>query len=86
LYEQIKAVIIRKLVNKNMWGAKYTSHILSGIPKHLQGEAKEVIEALVKQGWLVPKKKSETLFHLNQEKVAEIKQYYEKITNNSNRK
>ena len=78
---EIKARIIRKLVQWRKWGASHTENILKGLPAHLRGDklTKTALEELVKDGWLLPAKKTgEIHYSLNPEKTDEILQFYEK--------
>ena len=84
---EIKARIIRKLVRWQKWGGAHTENVLKGLPKHLIGEkiAKEVLKELERDEWLLSAKKTgETHYWLNQEKTAEILQFYEKYCKNIN--
>ena len=77
----VKARIIRKLVNWRKWGESHTENILNGLPRQLRGEkiTKEAIEQLVKAGWLLHAKKTgEIHYSLNPERTDEILQFYEK--------
>ena len=78
---EIKARIIRKLVQWRKWGGSHTENIIRGLPSHLKGEkvTKEALKELVKSQWLLPAKKTgEIHYSLNPEKAAEIMQYYER--------
>ena len=78
--EALRQLIIERLIRKRMWGGKHTEHLLSGLPKHLVGSraVHEAIEELVRDGWIVPSKKTrETHYSLNSRKVDEIRAYYE---------
>tara|TARA_B100001971_G_C18164363_1_gene523290 strand:- start:202 stop:471 length:270 start_codon:yes stop_codon:yes gene_type:complete len=78
---EIKARIIRKLVQWRKWGASHTENILKGLPAHLRGDklTKTALKELVKDGWLLPAKKTgEIHYSLNPEKTDEILQFYEK--------
>lgn len=78
---EIKKQIIKKLVLWNKWGASHTENILKGLPVHLRGGkiTKNVLKELVRDGWLLPVKKTgEIHYSLNSEKANEILQFYEK--------
>ena len=78
---EIKARIIRRLVQWRKWGGAHTENILGGIPRHLRGEkvTRDALEELVRDRWLLPAKKTrETHYKLNREKTDEILQFYEK--------
>ena len=80
---EIKARIIRKLVQWRKWGGSHTENVLNGLPRHLRGEkiAKQALEELVKDGWLLSAKKTgEIHYSLNPEKTDEILQFYEKYS------
>ena len=84
---EIKARIIRKLVRWHKWGGAHTENILNGLPKHLVGNkiVKEVLKELVKEGWLIPDKKTNEIhYYLNSRKTGEILQFYEKYCKNMN--
>jgi len=77
----IKARIIRKLVRWNKWGGAHTENILKGLPSHLIGAkiTKEVLKELINAQWIIPAKKTgEIHYFLNQNKVKEISEFYEK--------
>lgn len=79
--EDIKARIIRKLVQWKKWGGSHTENILKGLPSHLRGDkiTKEALKELEKNEWLIPAKKTgEIHYSLNPEKADEILQFYEK--------
>lgn len=78
---EIKARIIRKLVQWRKWGASHTENILRGLPSHLRGDkiTKQVLKELERDGWLLSSKKTgEIHYSLNPEKTNEILQFYEK--------
>jgi len=78
---EIKARIIRKLVRWGKWGGAHTENILKGLPSHLIGAkiTKEVMKELIKDQWIIPVKKTgEIHYFLNQNKVREITEFYEK--------
>lgn len=77
----IKVRIIRKLVRWNKWGGAHTENILKGLPSHLIGAkiTKEVLRELIYAQWIIPVKKTgEIHYFLNQNKVKEISEFYEK--------
>ena len=78
---EIKARIIRKLVQWKKWGGAHTENILKGLPSHLRGEkiTKNAVKELIRERWLIPAKKTgEIYYSLNPRKVGEILQFYEK--------
>ena len=78
---QIKARIIRRLVQWRKWGASHTENIMGGLPKHLRGDnlTKQALKKLAQDEWILPTKKTgEIHYSLNQKKEAEILQFYEK--------
>ena len=78
---EIKARIIRKLVQWKKWGGSHTENIVGGLPKHLVGEkiTKEAIKELERDEWLISAvKTSEIYYSLNPRKAEEILQFYEK--------
>lgn len=80
---EIKARIIRKLVQWRKWGGSHTENILNGLPTHLKGkkEIKIAIREMEKDEWLIPAKKTnETHYSLNHKKCSEILQFYEKYS------
>ncbi|MBI2143950.1 hypothetical protein HYU17_02245 [Candidatus Woesearchaeota archaeon] len=87
LKDDIKKVLISRLVRGRHWGEAYTHNIRRFLPKHLRGEkvTDEAIEELIKQEWLIiPKyKRGEPMFSLNPraESVKEIMQSYEEYGN-----
>ncbi len=77
---EIKIRIIRKLVRWRKWGGSHTENILGGLPSHIRGEkvTKEALKELLKEGWLLPAKKTgEIHYSLNSEKTEEIMKFYE---------
>jgi len=80
---EIKARIIRKLVQWRKWGGAHTENILKGLPSHLRGEkvTKQALKELIQDHWLLPAiKTGETHYSLNPRKVKEILQFYEKYS------
>ena len=79
--EDIKARIIRRLVQWRKWGHAHTENILKGLPAHLRGDriTKKALKELEKDEWIVPAKKTgEIHYSLNPGKTDEILQFYEK--------
>ena len=77
---EIKARIIRKLVQWRKWGGSHTENILKGLPSHLRGDkiTKQALKELEKDQWIISAKKTgEIHYSLNTEKVDEILQFYE---------
>ena len=78
---EIKARIIRKLVQWGKWGGSHTENILSGLPSHLIGDkvTKQALKELERDEWIIPAKKTgEIHFSLNSRKTDEILKFYEK--------
>lgn len=76
----IKARIVRKLVQWRKWGGSHTENILRGLPSHLRGEkiTKKALKELIRDQWIVPAiKTGEVHFSLNPRKMAKILQFYE---------
>jgi len=83
--DDIKARIIRKLVQWRKWGGSHTENILKGLPSHLKGSkiTKQTLKELEKENWLILSKKTgEIHYSLNPEKVDEIMDFYEKYCKN----
>ena len=79
--KEVRAQIIRTLVQWGKWGGAHTEHILRGLPKHLRGAkvTKRAIKQLVKDGWLLSAvKTSEIHYALNPRKSQEIMEFYER--------
>ena len=77
----IKAIIIKKLVQWRKWGGSHTENVISGLPSHLRGDkiTKKALKELVKGEWLLPAMKTgETHYSLNPKKADEILRFYEK--------
>lgn len=57
---EIKARIIRKLVQWRKWGGSHTENILKGLPSHLRGAkiTKEALHELERDEWIIPAKKT----------------------------
>ena len=71
----LRATILKKLKRRGKWGGAHTSvdKLTSGIPKHLRGLAKEVVEDMIREGLLLTKPTSYGLeISLNPRKKAEI--------------
>ncbi len=81
----IKARIIRKLVNWKKWGGAHTENILNGLPSHLRGDkiTKQALKELERDEWIISAKKTgEVHYSLNPEKTDEISKFYEKHRKN----
>ncbi len=79
--QDIKARIIRKLVQWRKWGGSHTENILKGLPTHLRGDkiTKQALKELEKDEWIIPAKKTgEIHYSLNPRKADEILKFYEK--------
>ena len=77
----IKARIIRKLVQWRKWGGAHTENILKGLPSHLIGDkiTKQALKELEKDEWIILAKKTKEIhYSLNPRKTDEILQFYEK--------
>lgn len=75
----VKARIIRKLVQWRKWGGAHTENILKGLPSHLRGGkiTKKALKELIQDQWLLPAKKTgEIHYSLNPRKTEEILQFY----------
>ena len=71
----IRAIILRKLFRRRIIGEKHTAfeHVISGIPKHLAGDAKDAAEELVKERLILRKLTNYGLhISLNPERLDEI--------------
>jgi len=78
---QVKARIIRKLVQWRKWGGSHTENILKGLPSHLRGAkvVKQALKELERAQWIIPAiKTGETHYSLNPRKTDEILEFYEK--------
>lgn len=78
---EIKARIIRKLVQWKKWGGAHTENILKGLPSHLRGDklTKQALKELEKDEWVLQAMKTgEVHYSLNPRKVEEILKFYEK--------
>jgi len=79
--EDIKARIIRRLVQWRKWGGSHTENILGGLPGHLRGDkmTKQALKELERDEWILPAKKTDEIhYSLNPAKTGEILQFYEK--------
>lgn len=77
---EIKARIIRKLVQWKKWGGAHTENILKGLPSHLRGDrlTKQALKELEKDEWILPAMKTgEIHYSLNPIKAEEILRFYE---------
>lgn len=76
----IKARIIRKLVQWKKWGGSHTENIIKGLPSHLRGDkiTKQALKELERGQWIIPVKKTgEIHYSLNPNKADEILKFYE---------
>ena len=70
-----RKIILRKLFRRRIIGGKHTAieHLTSGIPKHLVGEAKETVDRLIQEGYIMQKPTSYGVqVSLNPERINEI--------------
>ena len=77
---EVKARIIRKLVQWRKWGGSHTENIVKGLPSHLRGDriTKQALKDLERDEWIIPAKKTgEVHYSLNPGKAKEILQFYE---------
>ena len=78
---EIKARMIRRLVQWRKWGGSHTENILGGLPSHLRGEkiTKQALKELERDQWILPAMKTgEIHYSLNPEKTDEILRFYER--------
>lgn len=78
---EVKARIIRKLVQWRKWGGSHTENILKGLPSHLKGEkvTKKALKELERDQWIIATIKTKEIhYSLNPRKVKEILSFYEK--------
>lgn len=71
----LKTTILRKLFRRRIIGGKHTAfeHVMSGIPRHLTGQAKQTTELLIKDGLILTKPTNYGLqISLNPDKIDEI--------------
>ena len=77
---EVKARIIRKLVQWRKWGGSHTENIVKGLPSHLRGDriTKQALKDLERDEWIIPAKKTgEVHYSLNPGKAKEILEFYE---------
>ena len=77
----IKIIIIKKLVQWRKWGGSHTENIIGGLPSHLKGAkaTKQALKEMEKDKWIISAKKTgEIHYSLNPEKTDEILKFYEK--------
>jgi len=77
---EVKARIIRKLVQWRKWGGSHTENIVKGLPSHLRGDkiTKQALKELERDEWIIPAKKTgEIHYSLNPGKAKEILEFYE---------
>ena len=88
----LKKLILQKLVRGSVWGGKHTpiDFVIKGVPEHYRNthKGKKVIEKVLKElandGWIIILGKmtgsgSDEHVSLNPRKVAEIKQFLQKM-------
>lgn len=53
----LRRLIVERAVLRGIWGKKsiYVDNLIGGIPSHLKGDAKNVVDELLKEGLLLPK-------------------------------
>ncbi len=71
----IRKAIIKKLYLHRIIGGKHTAveHTMSGMPKHLLGDAKKCAEELIKEGLILKKPTAYGIqISLNPDKIDEI--------------
>ncbi len=53
----LHVLILERAVLRGIWGKKslYVNNLIGGIPSHLKGDAKNAVDALLKEGLLLPK-------------------------------
>ncbi|MFH1071894.1 MAG: hypothetical protein V1743_00515 [Nanoarchaeota archaeon] len=76
----LKHIILRKLFRRRIIGGKHTAfeHVMSGIPRHLHGDAKKAAEELIRRGLILSKPTSYGLqISLNPERIDEIIKFIE---------
>ena len=74
-YRKVRFHILNKLYLRRKWGGSHTSIDLvsKGLPSHLIGDAKKIIDGLIKEGLLLEKPSTKELHvSLNPRKKAEI--------------
>lgn len=78
---EVKARIIRKLVQWRKGGGSHTENIIGELPSHLKGDkvTKQALKDLERDEWILPAKKTgEIHYSLNHKKADEILRFYEK--------
>ena len=76
----LSRIILRKLYRHRIIGGKHTAveHLTKGLPKHMVGFAKEAVNQLIKQRFLLTKNTSYGLqVSLNSDKIDEISKIVE---------
>lgn len=74
---QIVRIILRRLLRKNKIGAAHTDadHLIRGVRGDLRGRARELLEELIKSGYILAKKTgygSGLHVSINPQKIGEI--------------
>ncbi len=71
----LRCIILRKMIRHRIIGEKHTAveNLSKSIPGHLKGDAKKVVELLIKEKFIIEKPTSYGLqVSLNQERIDEI--------------
>ena len=77
---EIKARIIRKLVQSRRWNEN-SEDIIKGLPSHWRHEpiTEKALKELQSYQWILPHKKEDGIhYSLNQNKILEILNFYER--------
>jgi len=80
----LKAKILEHMARKRKWQHSHTAieNLEKGFPKHLRGNVKELVNELIKEGFILPKRTNYGVqVSLNFEKKEEIYRYIAKLNN-----
>jgi len=79
--EELTALILEKMDRRGFWGGRHTDfhNVAKGFPPQYQERIKELLEGLMRKGWVVPKRTSYGLHvWLNPKMSKEIREYIDR--------
>ena len=77
----LAATLLNRLVQRGKWGGAHMSFdkLVHGVPSHLRGDAKDVADELIKQGYILSKPTHYGIeVSLNPRKQKEILEFIDK--------
>lgn len=83
--DELKATVLHRLAKRRKWGESHMAFefVCKGVPSHLKGKMGEITNALIKEGFIIPKPTSYGLqISLNVARSEEIKMLIKKYFEN----